>query len=85
LAREIRTNTGYKRGADEAHALIRQAFSQPGDIDPTVPGHLTITLDPLPTKAKTNALAELCEHLTSTETRYPGTNLTLHYKIKTKA
>ncbi|XAS67023.1 hypothetical protein V3C33_16385 [Micrococcaceae bacterium Sec5.7] len=85
LAREIRTNTGYKRGADEAHALIRQAFSKSGDIDTTVPGHLTITLDSLPTKAKTNALAELCEHLSSTETRYPGTDLTLHYKIKMKA
>ncbi|MFQ4150619.1 putative transposase [Arthrobacter sp. LAPM80] len=84
LAREIRTNTGYKRGNHEAHALIRQAFHQSGDIDPTVPGYLTITLDPLPTHAKTAALTELCEHLTTTKTRYPGTNLTLKYAIKTR-
>ncbi|MDO5754548.1 putative transposase [Arthrobacter sp.] len=82
IAREIRTNTGYKRGSDEAHALMRQAFNQPGDIDPTIPGQLTITLDPMPTKAKTLAIAELCEHLTNTKTNYPGTNFILHYKIK---
>ncbi len=84
LAREVRTNTGYKRGKDEAHALIRQALHQPGDIDPTIPGYLTITLDPLPTQAKTAAIAELCQHLTNTKTLYPGTNLTLRYTIKKK-
>ena len=31
-----------------------------------------------------NALAGLCEHLTATHTRYPGTNLTLH-SLRTKA
>ena len=85
IAREIRTNTGYRRANQEAHALMRQMFNQTGDIDTTVPGHLTITLDPLPTKAKTTAAAQLCEHLTATETRYPGTNLILKYAIKTKA
>lgn len=85
LAREIRTNTGYKRADDEAHALMRQAFNQSGDIDPTAPGYLTITLDPLPTQAKTTAIAELCEHLTATRTRYPGTDLVLRYAIKNKA
>ncbi|MDQ0279289.1 hypothetical protein QO003_003592 [Arthrobacter silviterrae] len=64
---------------------MRQIFNQPGDIDTTKPGHLTITLDPLPTKAKTAAAAQLCEHLNSTETRYPGTQLILHYKIKNNA
>ncbi|MEV8144218.1 putative transposase [Specibacter sp. NPDC078709] len=85
IAREIRTNTGYKRATQEAHALMRQAFNQTGDIDPTAPGYLTITLDPLPTKAKTAAVAELCAHLTATETRYPGTELILRYKIKNHA
>lgn len=84
IAREIRTNTGYKRANQEAHALMRQAFNQSGDIDTTDPGYLTITLDPLPTQAKTAAIAELCEHLTSTQTRYPGTELILRYTIKTK-
>ncbi|MDQ6739603.1 MAG: hypothetical protein M3021_04335 [Actinomycetota bacterium] len=84
IAREIRTNTGYKRATDEAHALMRQAFHQSGDIDPTEPGYLAIRLDPLPTKTKTKAIAELCEHLTATETRYPGTDLILKYAVKNK-
>lgn len=82
LAREIRTNTGYARANQEAHALMRQALNQGGDIDTTTPGYLTITLDPLPTQAKTTAIAELCKHLTTTQTRYPGTELILRYKIK---
>ncbi|WP_427015474.1 putative transposase [Pseudarthrobacter sp. P1] len=85
IAREIRTNTGYRRATQEAHTLMRQLFNQSGDIDPTTPGYLTIRLDPLPTKAKTAAAAELCEHLTATETRYPGTDLILKYTIKNRA
>ena len=84
IAREIRTNTGYKRANQEAHALMRQIFNQKGDIDTTTPGYLTITLDPLPTKAKTAAAAQLCEHLTNTTTYYPGTNLILKYTIKNR-
>lgn len=82
IAREIRTNTGYKRAGQEAHALMRQALHQSGDIDTTESGYLTISLDPLPTKAKTAAIKELCDNLTATETRYPGTNLILRYAIK---
>ncbi|WP_449372225.1 putative transposase [Arthrobacter psychrolactophilus] len=82
LAREIRTNTGYRRANQEAHALMRQILNQPGDIDTSKRGHLTITLEPLPTQAKTMAAAKLCEHLTATKTCYPGTTLILRYKIK---
>jgi hypothetical protein len=41
-------------------------------------------LDPLPTRRATTAIAELCEHLTATHTRYPGTNLILRYEIKSR-
>ena len=30
------------------------------------------------------AIAELCEHLTATKTRYPGTDLILRYEVKTR-
>jgi len=30
------------------------------------------------------AHAQLCEHLTDTQTRYPATNLILRYEIKTR-
>jgi hypothetical protein len=83
LVRDLRTHTGYARAADEAHALIRQVLTATGDIDPDPDaGTLTITLDPLPTPRATHAVAELCDHLTATETRYPGTDLLLRYRIK---
>ncbi len=83
LARAIRVYTGYARANDEAHNLVRQALTGSGDIDPG-DGFLTVRLDPLPTKRATTAIAELCEHLTATETRYPGTDLVLRYEVKNR-
>ena len=51
-----------------------------GDIDPG-DGTLTVRLDPLPT-GRAAAITQLCEHLTATRTRYPGTNLILRYEVK---
>ena len=83
LARTIRVHTGYARANHEAHALARQALTGSGDIDPGE-GTLTVRLDPLPTARATTAIAELCEHLTATQTRYPGTDLVLRYEVKTR-
>ncbi len=83
LARELRVHTGYARKNDEAHTLIRQALTSSGDLDPTTDGVLTIRLDPLPTRRATTAIKELCEHLTASQTHYPGTDLLLRYEIKT--
>ena len=49
LARAVRVHTSYARANREAHALIRQALTGSGDIDPR-DGALTIRLDPLPTR-----------------------------------
>ncbi len=83
LARAVRVYTGYARADDEAHNLARQAFTGSGDINPR-DGFLTVRLDPLPTRRATTAIAELCEHLTATQTRYPGTDLVLRYEVKTR-
>jgi hypothetical protein len=83
LARAVRVHTGYARADDEAHNLTRQALTASGDIDPH-DGFLTVRLDPLPTRRATTAIAELCEHLTATQTRYPGTNLVLRYEVKNR-
>jgi len=83
LARAIRVHTSYARANDEAHNLARQALTGSGDIDPS-DGILTVRLDPLPTQRATTAIAQLCEHLTATKTRYPGTNLILRYEIKNR-
>jgi hypothetical protein len=84
LARAIRVHTGYARANHEAHTLIRQALTGSGDIDPH-DGVLTVRLDPLPTRRATTAIAQLCEHLTATRTRYPGTDLILRYEVKTRS
>jgi transposase len=83
LARAVRVHTGYARANHEAHTLVRQALTGSGDIDPGN-GTLTVRLDPLSTQRATTAIAQLCEHLTATKTRYPGTDLILRYEIKTR-
>ena len=82
LSGDIRINTGYRGAHNEAHALVRKILTQPGDVDPTVPGYLDITLDPLPTGWETAAAAELCAHLTETETRFPGIHRILRFAIR---
>lgn len=77
IAREVRTNTGYKRASQNAHAIMRQMLNQTDNID-------TFTLDQLPTTPKITAATKLSAHLTSTETRYPVTNLILKYATKMK-
>ena len=39
-------------------------------------------LDPLTAPRRTRALAALCAQLNDTQTRYPGTTLTLRYEVK---
>jgi prepilin-type processing-associated H-X9-DG protein len=83
LARTIRVDTGSARASHEARRLARQALAGSGDIDPR-DGTLTVRLDPLPTQRATAAIAELCGHLTATNTCYPGSTLVLRYEVKTR-
>lgn len=62
--------------------LARMVLTHSGDIDPRTPGVLTITLEPMPTRRQTRAVAELCAHLTATATVFPGTDRVLRYTIK---
>jgi Helix-turn-helix domain len=71
----------YARAGDEAYALIREALTVSGDIIPG-PGELLIRLDPLTAPRRTQALATLCDQLTATSACYPGTDLVLHYEVK---
>ena len=79
LARLIRPH--YSRGQDEAPALMREAFTLPGDLEITG-STLHVRLDPASAPRRSRALAALCVELTDTQTRYPGTDLTLAYSIK---
>jgi len=81
LARLLRPH--YARGEDEARALLREAFTLPGDVQVTG-DTLHVRLDPASAPRRSRALAALCAELTATATatRYPGTDLTLTYSIK---
>jgi hypothetical protein len=71
----------YPRAGDEAHALIREALTATGDITPRG-SVLHVRLDPPSAPRRTRALAAFCETLNTSQTRYPGTTLTMHYEVK---
>ena len=71
----------YARAGDEACALIREALTASGDIQPG-DGEPLIRLDPLTAPKRTQALAALCDQLSQAASRYPGTDLVLRYEVK---
>jgi Helix-turn-helix domain len=73
----------YARAGDEAYAIIREALTVSGDI---YPGErdLLIRLDPLTAPRRTQALAALCDQLSSAGACYPGTDLILRYEVKSR-
>jgi hypothetical protein len=79
LARALQGH--YSRADDEAYALIREALTGAGDIEPAG-NELRVRLEPLSAPRRTRALAALCQQLSTTGTRYPGTSLTLRYEVK---
>ncbi len=80
LARAL--NGHYARAEDEAYALVREALAGSGDLQPAG-GQLRVRLDPLTAPRRTRALTTLCDQLNATATLYPGTDLLLHYEVKT--
>ena len=71
----------YARADDEARTLLREMFRAPADLE--VNGNeLHVTVHPLSAPRRTRAMAALCDELTTTKTRYPGTDLTLVYAVK---
>ncbi len=79
LARLLRPH--YSRGEDEARALLREALSLPGDLQ-IIGDSLHVRLEPASAPRRSQALAALCNELTDTQTRYPGTNLVMAYSVK---
>ena len=56
-------------------------FRAPADLE--VKGEeLRVTVSPLSAAGGTRAMGALCDELTSTKTRYPGTELMLVYSVK---
>jgi transposase len=71
----------YARADDEGRTLIQSALKSSGDIE--VNGNeLRITLNPLSSPHRSNAIKMLCEQLNTTNTVFPGTKLRLVYDVK---
>src|SRR5665648_1011843 len=62
-------------------SLTRDTFTLPGDLQITGTT-LHVRLDPASAPRRSRALAALAAELTTTATRYPGTNLTIAYSVK---
>ena len=70
----------YRRSEDEGRTLIAAALQSTGDLD-VVGDELRVTLHPQSSPHRTRAIADLCEILNATDTRFPGTSLRLRYAI----
>jgi transposase len=71
----------YKRAEQEGRTLVHSALAAAGDIEVTN-AELLVSIDPLSSPHKTQALAALCEQLNATATRFPGTHLRMRFAIK---
>lgn len=71
----------YCRVDDEGRTLIQSAFATGGDIE-VGHDHLCVRLDPLSSPHRTHVLANLCNQLNETRTRFPGTRLLLRFDVK---
>ena len=70
------------RGGDDARALLRQTFQTDADLTPDLAAHtLTVRLHHLTHAAHDQAIEKLLADLNATQTVFPGTQLTLVFKL----
>jgi DNA-binding NarL/FixJ family response regulator len=70
----------YQRTEDEGRTLIQTALKSSAAIEPT-DQELRVTLTPLSSPHRSEAIRSLCKELNKTETRFPGTNLCLKFAV----
>jgi transposase len=71
----------YKRTEQEGRTLVQSALSAGGEIEVT-DDQLLVSIDPLSSPHKTQALAMVCEQLNETATPFPGTRLHMRFAMK---
>ena len=71
----------YKRSEDEGRTLIQNILANPGDIAVS-DEELRISLQPLSSPHRTQALAALCEKINATKTLFPGSKLRLLFAVQ---
>ena len=70
------------RGDDDARALLRQIFQTAADLTPDLTANtLTVRLHHLTQAVHDQAIECLCADLNATQTVFPGTSLTLIFKL----
>ena len=70
------------RGSDDARALLRQIFQTEADLTPDLAANtLTVRLHHLTQAAHDQAIEHLLTDLNATQTVFPGTQLTLVFKL----
>jgi len=70
------------RGSDDARALLRQIFETEADLTPDLAANtLTVRLHHLTQAAHDQAIEQLLGDLNATQTVFPGTKLTLVFKL----
>jgi hypothetical protein len=70
----------YARAADEGRTLIQTVLQSTATLEPTAQ-ELRVTLAPLSSPHRSQAVAALCETLNTTETRFPGTELRMRFAV----
>jgi hypothetical protein len=76
------SDTSFTRDQDEGRAFLQDAFRLSGDLDIAADGEITVTLERMSAPRMTRALAEVCERLTATATRFPGTSSKITYRVR---
>lgn len=70
----------YARTEDEGRTLIQTALQSTAALEPT-DNELRVTLSPLSSPHRSQAVAALCDTLNKTETCFPGTDLRLRFAV----
>ena len=71
----------YQRAGQEGRTLIQSALASAADLKVTQ-RELRVTLAPMSSPHRTRAIAALCEQLSQSDTRFPGSSLRLRYAIR---
>jgi transposase len=70
----------YARAEDEGRTLIQTVLQSTATLEPT-DQELRVTLSPLSSPHRSQAVAALCESLNTAETCFPGTNLRMRFAV----
>ena len=71
----------YRRTEQEGRTLVQSALAAAGDLEVTAT-ELHVALDPLSSPHKTRALAAVCDQLSASATRFPGTHLRMRFTLR---